>query len=185
MSVGNFPNLPLGLISAGWQAFLGQFLPWVNSLISQINGALTNIAALQNIPGPWLVDIDVFDTPGSQTNWNTIALSNSDVYYGALQSSGAQNAQISWPVVLSAGTWTFSFIHQVNTNMGICTVNIDGTSVGTVDCYASTTYNVISTIMGIVATSGKHTLQIVMAGKNGSSSGYYGIIQHVRMIRTA
>jgi len=163
-------------------------MQWFNELVSQVNGALTNIANLMAIPAtvyPWLVDIDVFDTPGSQTNWNTIALAGY-LYYGYLASSGAQNASISWPVVLGAGTWTFSAIVITNTACGVCTVAIDGNSVGTVNLYsASGTYNVIKTITGItISATGKHTLSLTMA-QAGSGSGYYGYIQHVRMLRTA
>ena len=164
-------------------------MQWFNQLVSQVNGALTNIANLMNAPPvvyPWLVDIDVFDTPGSQTNWNTITYS-AVVYGGFLASSGAQNASLSWPVVLGAGTWTFSEIIETGNNQGIYAIAIDGNSVGTIDGYsASGANNVVKTITGItVSTTGKHTLSITMATKNASSSGYQGALQHVRMIRTA
>jgi hypothetical protein len=136
----------------------------------------------------WLIDIDVFETPGAQTNWSTLHLGGSSYIYSTeINSSGAQNALISWPVVLSAGTWTFSLVHNKDADIGIYSVQLDGVEKGTIDGYAGApALNTISTITGIVvAASGKATLMLKMATKNASSSSYFGKIQHARLIRTA
>jgi hypothetical protein len=137
---------------------------------------------------PWMVDINVFATPAANTNWNALSGNDSTWLFGyLLQSSGAQNAEASWPVSLSAGTWTIEFMSRKSTNIGIYTVSIDGVSVGTVDGYAaSPASNQRSSITGIAVTpSGVKTLNFKMATKNASSSSYFGNLAYIRLLRTA
>jgi hypothetical protein len=139
---------------------------------------------------PWLIDISVFATPGAQTNWSTIeatAASGEKIYNAYIKSTGNQNALISWPIVLAAGTWTFCLIHRVGTAQGIYSIQFDGVAKGTIDGYsASPADNVISTVASIaVATTAKVTVMLKMATKHASSTGYLGIIQAVRLLRTA
>jgi len=136
---------------------------------------------------PWLIDIDVFTTPGASTNWDTTNAQSDSIYCGNLASDTTQNDEISWPVVLSVGTWTFSLMHTTTTVSGIYSVQFDTVEKGTIDGYSgSTVRNVVSTITSIaVAASGKVTLKLKMATKHASSSAYGGYLQHVRLIRTA
>lgn len=102
-------------------------------------------------------------------------------------STGAQNAEISWKVDLSAGTWSLQLAHKTETNRGIYTVQVDGVTVGTIDGYAPTGSNpTISTIAGItIATGGVHTVRLLMATKNASASSYYGTPSFLSFTRTA
>lgn len=140
---------------------------------------------------PWLIDINVFSTPGAQTNWSIISTevgAGSGFIYNAIKASnGNQNAAISWPVILAAGTWTFSLVHHKSTDRGIYTVALSVTgAVGTIDGYAGSPAEALTDITGIVvAATGKQTLSLTMATKHASSSNYTGAIQAVRLIRTA
>ena len=135
---------------------------------------------------PWIIDIDVFAVPGAQTGFSTVSAHSSNLYGWRLISAGSRNDLISWPVVLAAGTWTFELIHTTDIYNGIYSVQFDGSEKGTIDGYNGVVFNVKSTITGIaVATTGKVTVMLKMATKNGSSGGYYGDICHVRLIRTA
>jgi|GEM_PF-2069444 len=163
-------------------------------LIAQITGEAnwyvdpeTTLTVLNSMV-PWLIDIDVFMTPGEQTNWLTNTQAEADsIYAGYCISTGDQDAEISWPVVLSAGTWKLAVMHVMGSDRGIYTPSLDDTALETFDGYAASPFcNAISNIVGItVATSGKYTLKLKMATKNESSSSYYGAIQKVRLIRTA
>lgn len=135
----------------------------------------------------WQVGVDVFMTPVSHTGWNTPVSSAGRLYLGTMQSSGAQNDEISFDVVLAAGTWTFELIHEQDTGIGIYTVLFNGTSIGTIDGYAAVlTTNTRSRVSGISTTSsGKLRITLRIATKNASSSGYGGRINHLKLIRTA
>lgn len=137
---------------------------------------------------PWLVDVNVFPTAISQTNWDTIlGEAATDLYGWAKSSSGAQNAEICWDVVLAAGTWTVELIHHQAGDRGIYSVQFDTVEQGTIDGYnAVETHNVRSSVSGItVAATAKVRLKLKMATKNASSSSYKGVVHHVQLRRTA
>lgn len=137
---------------------------------------------------PWLFNVDVFMTPVSQVNWpESSGTSISYLYASVRQSTGAQNAEINFDVVLAAGTWTVELICTTTASSGIYTVQFDGATAGTLDSYSSSTaYNVRMSLTGIsIASSGKKGLKLLMATKNASSSSYYGMLQHIQFKRTA
>jgi len=161
------------------------------------SGTVTDIAGggggTVNDDLPWSVEINPLGAVATQTNWATIVSTYTAgaLYQGwARESTGAQNAEVGWDVVLAAGTWTFDIFTAKQTNFGIVTVSIDASSVGTIDLYNNPnqtflTVGVLS-ITGIsVATAGKKRLLLKMATKNGSSSNYYCDVSWVRMYRTA
>lgn len=135
----------------------------------------------------WLIDITVFMTPITHTNFSTNTVNNSAIKNGYRVSSGAQSDAISFDVILAKGTWTLELLHTKGTDTGIYTAALAGSSVGTIDGYgATTTYNNRSTITGIIVTkSGKKRMSLTMATKNGSSSSYFGRVQHIQWRRTA
>lgn len=140
---------------------------------------------------PWLVDIiPMISDPSATTGtWALIPFSNENVTYpfgnattatggigGLWNSSNAQNDAISWPVVLSAGTWSFNFHVRKSTNTAILTVNVDGSSVGTADSYNASVAYAKLTISNIsIAATGKKILQIVAATRNASNSTGWAI----------
>lgn len=147
---------------------------------------IANTALVEFLPRRINID-PAIEVPTAQTNWSTIAFSTSAARWGYLQSSGAQNAEISWTLSLAAGTWTIDLNHHRSTNVGIYSVRIDNVEVGTVDGYvASPTFNNRNSVTGVVVTTtGSHVLKLVMATKNASSSSFFGVIQGVGMRRTA
>ena len=146
-----------------------------------LNTHVRDLTAPQSI-----IDINVFASPKSQTNWSSIVADTLGIYQSLKTSSGAQNAEMAWDVGLTAGTWRVDLIHYQDSDRGIYTVSLAGTSVGTIDGYnAAQTHNVISSITGVaVAASGFKELKLKMETRNASSSSYRGAIQALRLRRT-
>jgi hypothetical protein len=117
--------------------------------------------------------------------WTILAPAN--VAVGIIQSSGAQNDEISWDIALEEGTWEIELLFSKDTNRGIYTVLIDGAAVGTIDSYAAAVAHNMKGLAGgiVVQTPGKKTLSLKMATKNGASGGYFALLQLIQMRRTA
>jgi hypothetical protein len=139
---------------------------------------------------PRVIDIDVFPTSNSHTNWNTIdataAVYANQIYGGVKESSGAQNAEINWDVLLTTGIWTVELLHFTRSSNGIYSVQVDGIEKGTIDGYsAADAANVRSSVTGItVEASATVQLKLKMATKNASSSSYFGRVSHIQLRRT-
>lgn len=166
-------------------------IPAASSSITTANIDTTVRATSQPAGAPWLIDVNVFPTSIAHTNWDTIdAVSTTyanHVFGGVKQSSGAQNDEIAWDVVLAAGTWTVEVVHFKASTAGIYSVRFDGVDKGTVDGYAAAqTANARGSVSGIsVASSGKVRVSLKMATKNASSSSYFGYVSHLQLRRTA
>lgn len=149
----------------------------------------TNAEALAIVQAylPWTISIDVFPTPKSNMNWDTLSLWATYVHTYGKSSDGTQNAEITWDLVLAAGTWALELIHQKNVNCGIYSIQFDSVEKGTIDGYAASGEdNVRSSITGIVVpTTSKIELKLKMSTKHASSSAYVGRISGLRLIRTA
>jgi len=139
------------------------------------------------------VTILVNGTPSVQVatvgTWTPTFFKNADTgnFVGWVNvSDTAQNDSITFDFACNAGTHQLDLYHLPFSNRGIYTIKIDGTTVGTVDGYASSLNPTFGTISGIaVATAGQHTLTIVMATKNVSSSGYMGMMEYIVFTQTA
>lgn len=136
---------------------------------------------------PWRVDVDVVMDAAANTNWATNAVGTASLKNGTRNSSAAQNAEVSWNVLLAAGTWTITLMHRTASSRGVYSVQIDDVEVGTIDGYSAvTTENVLTSVTGIVvATPGIKKLSLKMLTKNASSSGYLGSLVGVTLRRTA
>lgn len=136
---------------------------------------------------PWAIFIDVFPTAKSNVNWNDLAVAATSIHCGAKQSSGAQNDSITWDILLAAGTWSIELLYSSGSNRGIYSIQFNSVEKGTIDGYsAGAVENARSSITGIVvSTTAKIELKLKMATKNASSSGYYGSIVDIRLMRTA
>lgn len=102
--------------------------------------------------------------------------------------SGAQNDEMAWDILLSAGTWSFAYMSQKNANVAIATLRLDGSTIGTFDCYNATkTWNNQFAATGIaVATGGKHRLSAKAATRNASNTtGWFLVPQMIVAWRTA
>ena len=136
---------------------------------------------------PWNIDIvPVFAK--ANTNWSSLAgIDGSNIMNFGRESTGAQNAEVTWDVVLAAGTWRVDIVHIKGTDRGIISVQFDSVEKGTIDTYnGSLARNQLGSVTGItVATTAKVELKLKMATKNASSSNYYGTINLITLRRTA
>jgi hypothetical protein len=135
---------------------------------------------------PWFIMIDPF-AAHSHTNFDSLVGSLGDRVYGAeMESTGAQNAERNWDFGCPGGTWTIQLLHFKGSNRGIYTVEIDGSSVGTIDGYtAGSTANVRDQITGVSIASGKRTISLKMLTKNTLSSNWFGTFSGLTLLRTA
>ncbi len=121
--------------------------------------------------------------------WTPTYLTNTDTanFVGwANVSDGTQNDAITFDFACNAGTHRLELYHLPFSNRGIYTIKIDGTAVGTVDGYASSLNPTFGTISGIsIASAGQHTLTVVKATKNASSSGYLAMMDRIVLTQTA
>ena len=116
----------------------------------------------------------------SAVNFNNYN-ADSAFYLGVYRYSGGfQNDQIVWrlPQQLRAGTWTLALVYATMTTFGIYTIStsIDGTtciSQGTIDGYsvASVPFN-RTELTGVTLPAGIRWVQLQLATKNASSTGY-------------
>ena len=103
-------------------------------------------------------------------------------------SNGAINEEVQFKAVLLAGTYKLYLYCDTDINRGIYTISVNGSSVGTYDAYSATRVaGVVATISSsiVVATSGLVTINVKMASKNASSSGYYARMYELLFVRTA
>jgi hypothetical protein len=172
--------------STGWDGSLE--VPTKNA----VRDAL--VALLAGLPGTyalqsWNVPIDIF-SPFSNVTWSHVASLTGGL---TLDSGGAQNSEIVFKTFLGAGTWTLNMAHVTQAVNGIYTFSLNGNALTTygagsttIDGYTSGTVLTYSTIPAIVLPDpGLVTVRIVMATKNGSSSGYYPALQRLGFGRTA
>jgi len=139
------------------------------------------------------VDIRLSGTPSvliaSVGTWTPTYLTNTDTanFVGWVNiSDGTQNDAITFDFACNAGTHTLEFFHLPFQSRGIYTLQIDGSTIGTVDGYASSLNPTRAVLTGIsISTTGQHTLSVVMASKNASASGYLGMIDRAVLTQTA
>ncbi len=114
--------------------------------------------------------------------WAGFATSNQILGYYWYNNSGNQNDEIEYEIFAEAGVKTFSLLGTKQTDAGIITVYLDGTSIGTIDQYAgSAEWNNIFTLSPTVVDTKIHSLKLKAATKNGSSSAYYIYITGARI----
>lgn len=136
---------------------------------------------------PWLIDVDVFEQAVSHVNWDGVSSSLGVILGGYKFSSGAQNDEISFDVVLAAGTWTVELLHFKVPSGGIFSLYLGATSLGTIDNYAAVnTPSTLNSISGvIIPLAALYRLTLRMETKNVSSTNYGGLLQHIQFRRTA
>lgn len=132
---------------------------------------------------PRRIEINVFMSYNN-IGWNSIATDTFAHRRGLRSSTGAQNAEFSLPVVLSAGTWDIEIIHSAGPTVGIYSVLIDNIEIGTFDGYRTATMNNQSSTLSFNRlTTGKKVLTIRMATRNVASSNFLGRINHIVLRR--
>jgi len=135
---------------------------------------------------PSLIDVNVFMSPITHTNWNTNVVNTALIHNALRQSSGVQHDEIAFDLLIGAGTWMFELLHARFDNRGIYSVRFDGVEKGTIDGYAAVPQNnMLAAITNIVVPDNKLVrLSLKMASKHPFSSAYYGTIQHVQLRRS-
>lgn len=154
--------------AASWQ------LPSSGAVSRQVNISLSGTGSVQIASiGTW--------TPTYLTNTDTTN------FVGWVNiSDGTQNDAITFDFACNAGTHTLEFFHLPFQSRGIYTLQIDGSTIGPVDGYATSLIPARAVLTGIsIGTTGQHTLSVVMATKNPSSSGYLGMINRAILTQTA
>lgn len=157
------------------------------------NGALTDLG-----DGAVQIDLAGSSTPGLARVWphDFVTLTgtwitavvvtqpyNCMVYNSTSDDGDSADAQF----FAQAGTYTLYVLGQTETNRGKADWYIDGSLVVSgQDWYAGTpANNVTKSSAGItIASSGMHTLKLVVNGKNASSGDYYIGLNLVRLLRT-
>lgn len=101
-------------------------------------------------------------------------------------STSAQNDTFNTDFWMDTGTFTYTQVYQTDSGSGITTIQIDGSSVGTIDGYAiPVTVATVSTLSGISqSTAGTKNLKWLCATKNASASQYQLAISSASWIRT-
>jgi len=75
-----------------------------------------------------------------------------------INSPATADAYVEWNVTLAAGTWRFDMYVMTNTDKGIATIAIDGSSVGTLDTYAASEgQNVLKSLTGIAVAADQYS----------------------------
>lgn len=102
------------------------------------------------------------------------------------QSDGTQNDAITFDFACGAGTYQLDLYHLEFSSRGIYTVKIDSTTAGTIDGYTGGGLTpAVGSITGITIGAGTHTVTLLMATKNASSSGFVGQVERILFTRTA
>jgi hypothetical protein len=100
--------------------------------------------------------------------------------------SNAQNDQVTYPVLLQAGTWKLAIMGSFGTSRGIYTIALDGVTVGTLDAYnAGGGFGTLELTGITVAKTGVKLLTLTMATKNASSSNYLASSSELVFTKTA
>lgn len=140
---------------------------------------------VSGLAAPWTITLPAWQVLGN-TTWSTFTKDDAAITNGYRASSSSVGSAVWWDLGLAAGTWDIEPMYTKSSDAGIITVQIDGTTVGTIDTVGTLTYNVRSMVQGVaVATSGKHRLTLAMLTKAGGSAGYSGYLQEVQLRRTA
>lgn len=160
--------------------------------LTDVENAIPTLAVVLNALQPVgiRVHINPFHADSANTNWSTLVGASviAGCVTGSRESSGAQNAEVTFKVALAAGTWKLHIITILLNNAGIMTISLDTVSQGTIDNYNAGGFvaNSLKTLTGITAaTSALHDLNFKMATKNASSGSYFGDLMAITLERTA
>jgi hypothetical protein len=131
---------------------------------------------------PWMSWSGSGGTNAPTRNAGTSYVGLGRIYNG----TGADGDYVQWNVELAAGTWSIKSIYATAASAGIGLLQLDGATVATIDFYAASgVNNVTTTTTGVtVATSGAHTLKLLISGKHASSTDYYYDLSSFSGVRT-
>jgi hypothetical protein len=152
------------------------------------NGVVTG-SELSGIDMPWMITIfpTLFSTVEAGNALADAADPSQYFCHAPRQSAAANGDTLSWPVVLSAGTYSLIVLGVTTTNRGVADYYLNSTEIASFDWYSvGSTMNAKKTQTGItVATSGKYLLKQKVDGKHASSSDYLISSTAIMLVRTA
>lgn len=138
---------------------------------------------------PWRVPIFPIGGNDGHVNWGNINYAGGAAGFGVAYSSGAQNAEITFNVVLAAGTYEMRIAHRRDADRGQYSLFINGvqhTGTFILEGYFASFAEEYATVSGVpIAVSGKTLLTFKMLTKHASSSGYVGQLLFIHLRRTA
>jgi hypothetical protein len=138
-----------------------------------------------------IVDVNPFLRPSRSNRWDRVSL-NGSAWFGGYRSSfpnGTEESFLEWDVPLQAGTYALDVVHVKSDDAGVLSLSLDGSSLGPgIDAYRPQAdgfaFNEIGTFSDVeVATTGIHTLRIATPTKNEASTGYFGYLTWIRLVR--
>jgi hypothetical protein len=137
--------------------------------------------------GPWMHTIPLTTEAAVKVgNWQYNADPNSAVGGNVYNASNAQNDEIGWDLLLSAGTWRVTILAIPSANRAIASVLLDGVVAGAIDAYnAALSYNAPLSVDIVVPRSGKHRISFKAATRNVAAIGWYISWEQIQLRRTA
>lgn len=124
--------------------------------------------------GTTLVDLrwdDFYPTVGTRGILDVAGQKFRGITYNA---SAANGDTLTTSTYLPAGDYTAEIITYKDTNLAIIDIKVNGAVVETLDLYAaSQALNYQTTFTLSISSDGEQTIDLVVNGKNGSSSAYY------------
>ena len=103
--------------------------------------------------------------------------------------NGTEESYLEWEIPLQSGTYTIDVVHVMTDDAGVLALSLDGSPVGPgIDAYRPAAdgfaFNQVGTFSDVVvAATGIHTLRIATPTKNPASTGYFGYLTWIRLVR--
>ena len=138
---------------------------------------------------PSLVDINPLPLASHESGWSRIWINTSSVNNGYLTNCcddpDATGDSVEWDIPLSQGDWRMQVIYATDVNAGVMTFSLDGNDIGTIDGYGAYDLNDTATFDSIhVDSSGTHALEVRIDSKNESSTGHFGYVAWIRLVKS-
>ena len=133
------------------------------------------------------VDIIPIDGDAVAGTW-AFNVNASQILMGhCVNTSHANNDQVTFPLVLGKGTYEVSMIYRTFNNRGKLDVALDGNIIiNQLDEYsAATTYNLVHRESAVVIRHPTKTISIKVNGKNAASTNYHGSCPYISFRRVA
>jgi len=129
----------------------------------------------------------VLPTLAPDSNTSFAGLSEVDAAGLVRWSSGTVNNKLVWNINLPAGTYSVFMVHSKANNRGKYHFIFDGSDLGNIDGYDASGSGVFtySSLTGLTVAGGSPVVvEMKMSDKNASSSGYYGVVYQLVLVRT-
>jgi len=121
------------------------------------------------------VDLIPIDGDAVAGTWNLIITTDQILVSYLVNSTGANNDQVTFPLVLGKGTYEVSMIYPTTPDRGKLDVALDGNIIiNQLDQYSvGVVHNVIHRESAVVIRHPTKTISLTANGKNAASSNYH------------